>query len=134
MVARTQAESHEAGVAPSTLLTAVAGLIVLLVLTQALLAGEWLVGKSTIGVHGVIGFAILLLALAQVGVCAATVHTSARRLTIASTGVFAALVLAQMVLGVSGYNNGGQARALHISNGVLLMGLAVLNVVLARRR
>lgn len=134
MSARTEAATDAIDAAPSTVLTALAGLIVVLVLTQALLAGEWLVGKNTIGVHGAIGFAILLLALAQVGVAAATVHTTARAPAIASTGAFALLVLLQLILGVSGYDNGGQARALHIANGVLLMGFAVWNLVLARRR
>jgi hypothetical protein len=117
----------------STTFTALAALIVALVLLQALLAGEWLIGKSTIGVHGAVGAAILLLALAQVG-AATSVRSGARSLTLVSTVAFAVLVVLQLILGVSGYDNGGQARAMHIVNGVLLMGLAVWNLVLARRR
>jgi hypothetical protein len=109
-------------------------LIPLLILVQALLAGEWLAGHDVIGAHQAIGLLVLALALLQlVMVVVAGIGESVRTVAIIVNAVFFVLVVVQVVLGYAGSDHANQARALHITNGVLLFGLAAYNSTLARR-
>lgn len=113
--------------------TGLAALLLLLVLLQALLAGEWLAGKQTIDAHAANGLLVLLLAIVQCVVVALTVRTAVRRAALIGSGLFVLLVLVQIMLGYGGFDSANQARALHLPNGLLIFGLAAWNVLLARR-
>lgn len=110
------------------------GLIAALILLQALLAGEWLIGKDVIRVHETVGIIVLVLAVIDlIVVAAAGLQGSLRTALLAMTALFLLLVIVQVGLGFGGFDNPNQARALHIANGVLLFGLAGVNATLARR-
>ncbi len=117
----------------AALRTGLAALILLLVLLQALLAGEWLAGKKTIDLHAANGALVLLLALVQCAVVAATLRTAARRRALIASALLVLLVAVQLVLGYGGFDSANQARALHLPNGLLIFGVAVWNLLLARR-
>lgn len=112
----------------------VSGLIAALILLQALLAGEWLIGKNVIRVHETVGIVVVVLAVIDLlMVAAAGLRGSLRTAALGMTALFLLLVIVQLVLGFGGFDNANQARALHIANGVLLFGLAGGNAALARR-
>jgi hypothetical protein len=117
----------------AALRTGLAALILLLVLLQALLAGEWLAGKKTIDAHAANGALVLLLAVVQCALVAATVRTAARRPALIGSALLVLLVVVQLVLGYGGFDSANQARALHLPNGLLIFGVAVWNLLLARR-
>lgn len=111
-----------------------AGLIALLILAQALLAGEWLTGHDVINIHKANGFLLFALAVLQVVIVAAAGLKGRLRTTVLGfTLLFLALIVVQLVLGFSGFDSANQARALHITNGVLLFGIAGFNATLANR-
>lgn len=113
---------------------ALAVLIVLLILAQALLAGEWLTGHDVINIHKANGIALFALAVLQVVIVAvAGLKGSLRTMALGFTLLFLVLVIVQLELGFSGFDSANQARALHITNGVLLFGLAGFNATLAGR-
>lgn len=113
--------------------TGLAALILLLVLLQAVLAGEWLAGKKTIDAHAANGLLVLLLAIVQCALVAATLRTAARRAALIGSALFLLLVAVQLMLGYGGFDSANQARALHLPNGLVIFGLAVWNLLLARR-
>ncbi len=117
----------------AALRTGLAALILLLVLLQALLAGEWLAGKKTIDLHAANGVLVLLLAIVQCALVAATVRTAARRPALIGSALLLLLVAVQLVLGYGGFDSANQARALHLPNGLLIFGVAIWNLLLARR-
>ncbi len=98
-----------------------AGLILGIVFLLAVLAGRFLfLGDLIIELHGYIGNGVFVLALANLGLALAA------RASGADTAVafaIALLVFAQIGLGYVGRDT-ADAAALHIPNGVLLMGLA----------
>ena len=117
----------------AALRTGLAALILLLVLLQALLAGEWLAGKKTIDLHAANGALVLLLAIVQCALVAVTVRTAARRPALIGSALLVLLVAVQLVLGYGGFDSANQARALHLPNGLLIFGVAVWNLLLTRR-
>lgn len=137
------ARAHEVGATPGAvvlpwaldIMGTATYLALLLVFTQAVLAGEWLVGQGTLmQVHSENGLAILIVALLQVVLVGlAGLEGRPRLLLAGTTGLFLLLVLVQETLGYAGFAAANQARALHIPNGVLLFGVAVANVQLSRR-
>ncbi|HZQ34356.1 MAG TPA: hypothetical protein VFD32_00370 [Dehalococcoidia bacterium] len=117
----------------AALRTGLAALILLLVLLQALLAGEWLAGKKTIDAHAANGMLVLLLAIVQSALVAGTVRTAVRRAALIGSTLLVLLVVVQLALGYGGFDSANQARALHLPNGLLIFGVATWNLVLARR-
>lgn len=91
------------------------------VLVNALIAGQTLYGDWDILVHGIIGNGVFVLAVAAFLIA---LITKAGRAAIVVTGVIAVLVFAQVGLGYSGRES-LDARAWHIPNGVLIMGLSM---------
>jgi hypothetical protein len=132
-MASTRSSSVPAQSRVARWLPAFAGLLALLVLVQALLAGEWLAGNDVIKVHETIGSLILLLALIYAGLVIFYARGAARIAAVSMAVLFAVLVAVQLGLGYGGFDHANQARALHVTNGVLLFGLAVGNVTVARR-
>lgn len=119
---------------PRLLLTAhriVAGLIVVLVLVQAVIAGRSnrLFGSWNIEVHGVLGNVVLLAAL---GEAALVVFGRSGRAAAVTVGLLVVAVVAQIGLGYTGRDSVG-AAAWHIPLGVAVFGLAVWNLALATR-
>lgn len=96
-----------------------AAAMAILVLVLALMAGRSLFGTWDIVVHGYVGNSMFLLALVNLAVVLAARPTAAQ---FALAGMIALLVFAQIGLGYVGRDT-AEAAALHIPNGVLLMGL-----------
>jgi hypothetical protein len=108
-------------------------LIVLLVLTQAAMAGQALYGAGDIGVHGYVGNATFALGL--VAVLLALVARVPRWLLVA-TGLLLVVLFAQTGLGYAGRTSTG-AASIHIPLGVTAFGLATaaaLGAILTRPR
>jgi hypothetical protein len=133
MTTTSSRQARTTGARSSVFLTGLAALLLLLVLVQAALAGEWLAGKDTIDIHAANGEIILILAVIQCALVAAMVRTAVRTQALVGTGLFLVLVAVQLVLGFGGFDSANQARALHLPNGLLIFGLAVWNLLLARR-
>lgn len=114
-----------------------AGLMVLLVLVQAILAGRgWFVNHTFIDIHAGVADFVLLVAIVQVAL--AIVVARRRQISwslVALSGLILVLVVAQIGLGYAGKNS-GTAASIHVPNGVLIMGLTVATAVMAwgRRR
>jgi hypothetical protein len=108
-----------------TPLRVVAALVGLAVFVQAIFAGQGLfIDTDNLDIHGMIGNLTLLLALAQAGlVFFAGFPRRDRTSFLIRSLVLLVLVVAQLGLGYSG-RDGGTAAALHIPNGVAIMGLA----------
>ncbi len=108
-----------------TPLRIVAALVSVTVFVQAIFAGQGLfIDTDNLDIHGVIGNLTLLLVLAQAGlVVFAGFRGSERVGFLARSLVLVVLVVAQLGLGYSG-RDGGTAAALHVPNGVAIMGLA----------
>lgn len=109
---------------PSTLLRArrvLAGLIAGLVFVLAVLAGRFLfLGDLIIETHGYIGNGVFVLALVNLGFGLAN---RADGPDLAVAGLIALLTFTQIGLGYVGRDT-ADAAAIHVPNGVLLMGLA----------
>ena len=107
-----------------------------LVLVQAILAGRgWFIDYDLIKVHGYVGDAtfvavILLVIGAWLGKQAGVMSTAELVLAIA----LMLLVFAQFALGYGGRDS-ATARALHIPNGVLIMGIvsSLIGISFTRR-
>ena len=109
----------------------VAGCIALLVLLLAVLAGRFLsLGEEIIEVHGYIGNGLFFLTLVNVGL---VLRTTSHGPTVAVAGAIALLAFAQVGLGYVGRDT-ADAAALHVPNGVLLMGLSAYHFAEARHR
>lgn len=107
------------------------GLIAVSVVLLAVLAGRFLfLGDLVIETHGYIGNGVFVVALANLGVVLAL---RADGLTTAIAGLVALLVFTQIGLGYVGRDT-ADAAALHVPNGVLLMGLAGFQFATARAR
>jgi hypothetical protein len=107
----------------------VAGLFALLVLLQAIMAGQSdeLYGDWNITAHGVVGNVAYLLA---VGGLVLGIVSRAPRGVVAVAFAIVALSTLQIILG---YDDGQAANAWHIPNGVVIFGLAVHQVSIVRR-
>jgi 4-amino-4-deoxy-L-arabinose transferase-like glycosyltransferase len=112
-----------------------AWLVVLLVLAQAFFAGRWLTyGGNALDIHAGIADVTFLAVVAQTVLAfVAGPRGADRRLLLGLGVVLVVLTAAQIGLGYAGHNNGGEAKALHIPNGVLILGLATFNATLLRR-
>ena len=110
----------------------VAGLFAGLVLVLAVLAGRYLsLGDQIIEIHGYLGNAVFLLALANLGLAVVLRPDDGPALAVA--GLIALLTFAQVGLGYVGRDT-ADAAALHIPNGVLLMGLSAYQFADLRNR
>lgn len=98
-----------------------AGLILGIVFLLAVLAGRFLfLGDLIIELHGYIGNGVFVLALVNLGL---TLRARASGPDTAVAFAIVLLVFAQIGLGYVGRDT-ADAAALHVPNGVLLMGLA----------
>ena len=104
----------------------------ILVMVQALLAGRgWFVDVGLIEVHGWVGNATFLAAIALLAVAFATWRRGTLgRGTVILSGVLLILVVAQLGLGYSGRESAA-AASWHVPNGVLIFGLSAAILVLA---
>ena len=110
---------------------AIAGTIAGVVLVLAVLAGRFLfLGDAIIELHGYIGNAVFFLALVNVGLA---FITRARGAAVAVAVAIAVLAFAQVGLGYVGRDT-DDAAALHVPNGVLLMGLSAFQFADLRQR
>lgn len=91
------------------------------VLINAFIAGRWFFRGWDIDVHGYIGNAVFVLAVAAVVLAFVG---RADRVAIGLSVVLAVLVFAQVGLGYSGRES-ADAAAWHVANGVLLFGVAI---------
>jgi hypothetical protein len=106
-----------------------AGLLTVLVLVQAVLAGRgWFkFDLDLIDIHGMIGNLTFLVAVAMVAIARfAMPESNERKTLVIMSGILVLLVVAQIGLGYSATSDSpsGEAAALHIPNGVLIFGLA----------
>jgi hypothetical protein len=110
----------------------VTGLLAVLVLVMAAIAGRSLFGTWDIVVHGGIGNAVFTLAIVAAVLSFAT---NAKGGIVIGAMAFLLLSFAQVGLGYVGRET-VEAAAWHIPNGVLLMGIATfqLATLLADRR
>lgn len=107
------------------------GIIAVTVLALAVLAGRFLfLGDLVIETHGYIGNAVFLVALVNLAV---TVGSRADGVTTAVAFAVVLFTFAQIGLGYVGRDT-PDAAALHVPNGVLLMGLAGYQFAAARTR
>ena len=120
---------------PRTLLRVrqvIAGTIAVVIVLLAFLAGRWLnFGGTIIEVHGYIGNTVFLLALANLGLTFKAAPDDGAALAVA--GLIALLTFSQIGLGYVGRET-ADAAALHVPNGVLLMGLSAYQFGSLRHR
>ena len=109
---------------------ALAGLLAVLVLVQAWMAGhsDQLFGDLDITIHGIVGNVSYLIA---VGALVLTIVARANKATVAVAAAIVVLMTLQIGLGYSGRDS-ADAAAWHIPNGVAIFGLAVYQVSQAR--
>lgn len=101
--------------------TALAGVIAVIVVALAFLAGRFLfLGDLVIELHGYIGNTVFLLALISLGLGLVDKADGGQ---LAVAGLIALLTFSQIGLGYVGRET-ADAAAFHIPNGVLLMGLS----------
>ena len=105
---------------------ALAGLLAVLVLVQAWMAGHSnrLFGDMDITIHGIVGNVSYLIA---VGALVLAIVARANKATIGVAAAVVVLLTVQIGLGYSGRDSTG-AAAWHIPNGVAIFGLAVYQV------
>ena len=119
---------------PDTLLRAqqvIAGTIAAVVLVLAVLAGRFLfLGDAIIELHGYVGNGVFFLAVVNVGLA---LKAGARGVAVGVAVAIALLAFAQVGLGYVGRET-DDAAALHVPNGVLLMGLSAFQLADLRRR
>ena len=109
----------------------IAGTIAALVVLLAVLAGRFLfLGESIIELHGYIGNGLFFLTLVNL---ALVFRTTSHGPTVAVAGLIALLAFAQVGLGYVGRET-ADAAALHVPNGVLLMGLSAYHFGESRNR
>ena len=111
---------------------ALTGLLAVLVLVLAVIAGRSLFGTWNIVVHGVIGNGVFALAVVAAGLSFAT--DGPGRVVVGAMA-FLLLAFAQVGLGYVGRDT-AEAAAWHVPNGVLLMGISTFQfaTLLADRR
>lgn len=109
---------------------ALAGLVAVLVLVQAWMAGssERLFGSLDIVTHGIVGNISYLLAI---GALVLTIVARADKSAIGVAAAIVVLMTIQIGLGYTGRSS-NDAAAWHIPNGVAIFGLAVYQVSQAR--
>lgn len=108
----------------------IAALMAGLVLVLALLAGRHLfLFDNVIEIHGYIGNAIFLLAIANIGLVVASKTSTGLDFGLAVS--IGALVFAQIGLGYVGRET-AEAAAWHVPNGVLLMSLSTFQYAAIR--
>jgi hypothetical protein len=118
---RAEAPPGRAGTALSRARRAIAGLIAVVVVLLAFLAGRFLfLGDLVIELHGYVGNAVFVLAIVNLGLGLAD---GAGGVEMAIAGAVALLTFTQIGLGYVGRDT-AEAASLHVPNGVLLMGLA----------
>lgn len=107
------------------------------VLAQAFLAGRgWFVDFDLIEVHGYVGNATIVVAVAQIVLAYLATEASDRRWTLMGlSGGIVPLTFAQIGLGYVGRDE-AEAAAWHVVNGVAIFGLGVAHgmLVLGVRR
>ncbi len=102
-----------------------------LILAQAVLAGQWMFGGGRIDVHGWLGNVTFLLAIGLVGLAFVGRRGGALgAVDLALSAVLLLLVVAQLGLGYSG-RACAPAATLHGPNGVLLTGVTAAILALA---
>ena len=102
------------------------------VVVLAVLAGRFLfLGDAIIEFHGYVGNAVFLLALVNLGLAWRTGRDDGAALAVA--GLVVLLSFAQIGLGYVGRDT-ADAAALHVPNGVLLMGLSAYQFATVRHR
>lgn len=110
----------------------VAACIAASVLLLAVLAGRYLsLGDRVIELHGWIGNGVFVLALANLALALATRPDDGPALAVA--GLIALLTFTQVGLGYVGRDT-ADAAAIHVPNGVLLMGLSAYQFAELRAR
>ena len=103
-----------------------------LVLLLAVLAGRYVaLGDQVIEIHGWIGNGVFVLAMANLALALATRPGDGPALALA--GIIALLTFSQVGLGYVGRET-ADAAALHVPNGVLLMGLSAYQFAALRAR
>lgn len=110
---------------------ALAGLLAVLVLVQAWMAGHSSVlgfGDLDIVAHGIVGNVSYLIA---VGALVLTIVARANKATVGVAAAVVVLMTVQIGLGYSGRDS-TDAAAWHVPNGVAIFGLAVYQVSQAR--
>ena len=109
---------------------ALAGLLALLVLVQAWMAGhsDRLFGDLDIVAHGIVGNVSYLIA---VGALVLTIVARANKATVGVAAAIVVLMTVQIGLGYSGRDS-ADAAAWHVPNGVAIFGLAIYQVSQAR--
>jgi hypothetical protein len=109
---------------------ALAGLLALLVLVQAWMAGHSnrLFGDLDIVAHGIVGNVSYLIA---VGALVLTIVARANKATVGVAAAIVVLMTVQIGLGYSGRDS-ADAAAWHVPNGVAIFGLAIYQVSQAR--
>jgi hypothetical protein len=115
----------------------VAALTIALVLIQAVLIGQalYIGDASRLALHGYLGNVSFLAAVVLAGLLVfASRRREAPRAALALGALVAVLMIAQIGLGYSG-RGGGWPAAIHIPNGVLIVGLlaALLTVTFVPR-
>lgn len=125
-----QKQNSPAAGAPTRLpqvLLLVSGLTAVLVLVQAILAGRFIyVDSDLVTVHEIVANVVFLSAAAQAIITyLALSRRLATRANLVTALVLAVLVIAQIGLGYSGKDN-GEIASLHVANGVLVFGLAIV--------
>lgn len=99
-----------------------AGVIAATIVVMAALAGRWwFLGEAIIELHGYIGSTVLVLALVNLAVTFRIDSRDGPALAVAGSIVL--LAFAQIGLGYVGRDT-EDAAAIHVPNGVLLMGLS----------
>jgi hypothetical protein len=116
----------------------VAAITPLLVLVQAFLAGRGVfadneyINGDYIGIHGFVANIILLVAIAQAVLAyLALARGYTTRAMLGVSIAIVVLVVVQIGLGYAG-DDGGNAAAWHIPNGVLIMALSIVGHMLTR--
>ncbi len=104
-------------------------LLLLLVLVQAVMAGQIVYEDELETVHGILGNISFLLGVASLVLA---VVCRAPKTAVTAAAVLVVLLVAQIGLGYSAEEATG-AGVWHIPNGVLIFGLAVWQVTLIRR-
>ena len=109
---------------------ALAGVLALLVLVQAWMAGHSnrLFGDVDIVAHGIVGNVSYLIA---VGALVLTIVARANKATVGVAAAIVVLMTVQIGLGYSGRES-ADAAAWHVPNGVAIFGLAIYQVSQAR--
>jgi hypothetical protein len=121
-----------------TALKIIAAITPLLVLVQAFLAGRGLfadneyINGDYIDIHGFVANIILLVAIAQAVLAYLAMARGYTTRTLLGVSIaIVVLVVVQIGLGYAG-DDGGNAAAWHIPNGVLIMGLGIVGHMLTR--